>query len=388
MKCFSCFSSSKKKDERDASTTSAGTNTEGSSSTDVPASSSTPGNSSAEASNTVPNIATQKFTFRELEIATKLFLDECVIGEGGFGKVYKGTLERTGQVVAVKHLNLDGAQGSREFLNEVSMLSHLQHQNLVNLVGYCSEGDQKLLVYEYMPSGSVEDHLFDLKRGQQPLDWFTRMRIAFGAAEGLEYLHDKVDPPVIFRDLKASNILLDGNFNPKLSDFGLAKIGPVGNNTHVSTMIAGTYGYCAPEYAMTGHLKVTSDVYSFGVVLLELISGRRAFDDVKPTHEKSLVVWAKPMLGDQTRYPDLIDPLIKNDYPPKGLKQAVAIAAICLQEKASNRPRMCDVAMALEPITVADIESPSPRSSTSSVPPLPDETSAAKGTSTSGSHNA
>ncbi|KAJ4795941.1 Kinase superfamily protein [Rhynchospora pubera] len=363
MNCLSCFSSSEKegerergreKDERNAATTSAGANTEGSSSTDAPASSSAPpGNSSAQASNTVPNIATQKFTFRELEIATKLFLDECVIGEGGFGKVYKGTLERAGQIVAVKQLKLDGEQGNREFLNEVSMLSNLQHSNLVNLVGYCSEGDQKLLVYEYMPSGTVEDHLFDLKRGQQPLDWFTRMRIAHGVAEGLEYLHEKVDPPVIFRDLKASNILLDENFNPKLSDFGLAKFGPVGNNTHVSTMIAGTYGYCAPEYVMTGQLKVTSDVYSFGVVLLELISGRRAFDDGKPI--KSLAVWAKPMLTDQARYPDLIDPLIKNDYPPKGLKHAVAIAAICLQEIASNRPEMCLVAMALEHLTVPDI---------------------------------
>ncbi|KAJ3703238.1 hypothetical protein LUZ61_006943 [Rhynchospora tenuis] len=379
--CFSCFSSSKK-DEINAAT-SAGTNTEGSSSTEAPASSSTPGNSSAQASNTVPNIAAQQFTFRELAIATKLFGEKCLIGEGGFGKVYKGTL-KSGQVVAVKQLNLDGEQGSREFVNEVLMLSHLQHQNLVTLVGYCLEDDQKLLVYEYMPSGSVEDHLFDLKRGQQPLDWFTRMRIAFGAAEGLEYLHEKVNPPVIVRDLKASNILLDGNFNPKLSDFGLAKLGPVGSKTHVSTLIAGTYGYCAPDYARTGHLTVKSDVYCFGVVLLELISGRRAFDDVKPSHEKNLVLWAMPMLTDQTKYPELIDPLIKNNYPSKALNQAVAVAAICLQEKASDRPGMSDVALALKLLTVPNIESPSP--GTSIVPPLPDDTISAEVASTSGSH--
>ncbi|KAJ4767042.1 Kinase superfamily protein [Rhynchospora pubera] len=385
MNCLSCFSSSEKegerergreKDERNAATTSAGTNTDGSSSTDARASSSAPpGNSSAQASNTVPNIAMQKFTFQELEIATKLFLDECVIGEGGFGKVYKGTLERTGQDVAVKKLNLDGAQGSTEFLNEVSMLSHLQHSNLVNLVGYCSEGDQNLLVYEYMPSGSVEDHLFDLKTGQQPLDWFTRMRIAHGVAEGLNYLHHKVDPPVIFRDLKASNILLDGNIN------GLAKIGPVGNNTKVSTMIAGTDGYCAPEYETSDQLTVKSDVYSFGVVLLELISGRRAFDDAKPINEKSLAVWAKPMLRDETRYRDLIDPSIKTDYPPEGLNRAVEIAAMCLQQTATDRPRMCDMARALEPLIVPDVEKPFLENL------MRNEMSASEGSSPSGSHN-
>lgn len=133
--------------------------------------------------------------------------------------------------------------------------------------------------------------LADITEEEQPLDWFTRMRIAYGAAQGLEYLHEKANPPVIYRDLKSSNILLDENFNPKLSDFGLAKLGPMGEKTHVSSRVMGTYGYCAPEYARTGHLTVKSDVYTFGVVLLELISGRRAIDTAKPTNEQNLVTW-------------------------------------------------------------------------------------------------
>lgn len=159
------------------------------------------------------------------------------------------------------------------------MLSLLHHTNLVNLIGYCADGDQRLLVYEYMPLGSLEDHLHDLPPDKKPLDWNTRMKIAAGAAKGLEYLHDKASPPVIFRDLKCSNILLDEGYYPKLSDFGLAKLGPVGDNTHVSTRVMGTYGYCAPEYAMTGQLTLKSDVYSFGVVLLEIITGRASLRD-------------------------------------------------------------------------------------------------------------
>jgi serine/threonine-protein kinase PBS1 len=171
------------------------------------------------------------------------------------------------------------------------MLSLLHHQNLVNLVGYCADGDQRLLVYEYMPLGSLEDHLHDLPPDKVPLDWNTRMKIAAGAAKGLEYLHDKAQPPVIYRDFKSSNILLGEDFHPKLSDFGLAKLGPVGDKSHVSTRVMGTYGYCAPEYAMTGQLTVKSDVYSFGVVLLELITGRKAIDSTRPHVEQNLVSW-------------------------------------------------------------------------------------------------
>ncbi|XP_019179807.1 PREDICTED: serine/threonine-protein kinase CDL1 isoform X2 [Ipomoea nil] len=293
------------------------------------------------------NIAAQTFTFRELAVATKNFRPECLLGEGGFGRVYKGRLESTGQVVAVKQLDRNGLQGNREFLVEVLMLSLLHHPNLVNLIGYCADGDQRLLVYEFMPLGSLEDHLHDLPPDKEPLDWNTRMKIAAGAAKGLEYLHDKANPPVIYRDLKSSNILLDEGYHPKLSDFGLAKLGPVGDKTHVSTRVMGTYGYCAPEYAMTGQLTLKSDVYSFGVVFLELITGRKAIDNTRAPGEHNLVAWARPLFKDRRKFPKMADPLLQGRYPMRGLYQALAVAAMCLQEQAATRPLIGDVVTAL-----------------------------------------
>ncbi|XP_015166491.1 serine/threonine-protein kinase At3g07070-like [Solanum tuberosum] len=293
------------------------------------------------------NIAAQTFTFRELATATKNFRQECLIGEGGFGRVYKGHLDRTGQVIAVKQLDRNGLQGNREFLVEVLMLSLLHHNNLVNLIGYCADGEQRLLVYEYMQQGALEDHLFDVSADRSPLDWFTRMKIASNAAKGLEYLHHKANPPVIYRDLKSSNILLDKEYNAKLSDFGLAKLGPMGDNSHVSSRVMGTYGYCAPEYQRTGQLSVKSDVYSFGVVLLELITGKRAVDPTKNGHEQILVAWAEPIFKDTSRYSELADPLFKGDIPKRSFNQAVAIAAMCLQEDPTVRPSISDVVTAL-----------------------------------------
>ncbi|XP_011011462.1 PREDICTED: serine/threonine-protein kinase CDL1-like [Populus euphratica] len=296
---------------------------------------------------TTPNIAAQIFTFRELAAATKNFRPECLLGEGGFGRVYKGRIESTDQVVAVKQLDRNGLQGNREFLVEVLMLSLLHHPNLVNLIGYCADGDQRLLVYEFMPLGSLEDHLHDLAPDKEPLDWNTRMKIAAGAAKGLEYLHDTANPPVIYRDLKSSNILLDEGFHPKLSDFGLAKLGPVGDKTHVSTRVMGTYGYCAPEYAMTGQLTLKSDVYSFGVVFLELITGRKAIDNTRAPGEHNLVAWARPLFKDRRKFPKMADPLLQGRYPMRGLYQALAVAAMCLQEQAATRPLIGDVVTAL-----------------------------------------
>ncbi|MED6160935.1 putative serine/threonine-protein kinase pbl5, variant 2 [Stylosanthes scabra] len=239
------------------------------------------------------------FTFEELAAATGNFKSDCFLGEGGFGKVYKGYLQKINQVVAIKQLDPHGAQGVREFVAEVATLGKAHHPNLVKLIGYCVEGDQRLLVYEYMPLGSLEDHLLDLPPGKKPLDWNTRMQIAAGAARGLEYLHDKMKPPIIYRDLKCSNILLGDGFHPKLSDFGLAKVGPSGDKTHVSTRVMGTYGYCAPDYAMTGQLTFKSDIYSFGVVLLELITGRKAIDHTRAGREQNLVAWHTTLLGQQ-----------------------------------------------------------------------------------------
>ncbi|CAD5185256.1 probable serine/threonine-protein kinase PBL7 isoform X2 [Musa acuminata AAA Group] len=298
-------------------------------------------------SNGSGHIAAQTFTFRELAAVTKNFRADCLLGEGGFGRVYKGKLESSNQIVAIKQLDRNSLQGNREFLVEVLMLSLLHHPNLVNLIGYCADGDQRLLVYEYMPLGSLEDHLHDLSPDKKRLDWNTRMKIAAGAAKGLEYLHDKASPPVIYRDLKCSNILLDEGYHPKLSDFGLAKLGPVGDNTHVSTRVMGTYGYCAPEYAMTGQLTIKSDIYSFGVVLLEIITGRRAIDNSRAAGEHNLVAWARPLFKDRRKFSQVVDPVLQGQYPPRGLYQALAVAAMCVQEQPALRPLIADVVTAL-----------------------------------------
>lgn len=287
------------------------------------------------------------YTFRELAVAANNFRDVNLIGEGGFGSVYKGRLE-SGLLVAIKKLNLNGHQGNKEFIMEVLMLSLLHHPNLVTLKGYCTDGDQRLLVYEYMAMGSLEDHLFDLRPDKKVLEWSTRLKIAVGAARGLEYLHCKASPPVIYRDLKSSNILLDNEFRPKLSDFGLAKLGPVGDNTHVSTRVMGTYGYCAPEYAMSGKLTLKSDIYSFGVVMLELITGRRAYDSTKNPGEQNVVVWARPFMKDKRKFVQLVDPLLRGRFSTSSLHHTVAITAMCIQEQPTFRPLIGDIVVALE----------------------------------------
>lgn len=289
----------------------------------------------------------QIFTFRELATATKNFRDETFIGQGGFGIVYKGTIAKINQVVAVKRLDTTGVQGEKEFLVEVLMLSLLRHSNLVNMIGYCAEGDQRLLVYEYMPLGSLESHLHDIPPDEDPLDWNTRMMIACGAAKGLNYLHNEAKPSVIYRDLKSSNILLDEAFLPKLSDFGLAKFGPTGDQSYVATRVMGTQGYCAPEYATSGKLTMRSDIYSFGVVLLEIITGRRAYDDNRDT-EKHLVDWARPMLRDKKYFPRLADPRLKGQYSGSYLSMAVELTAMCLREEPRHRPNASDIVEALE----------------------------------------
>ncbi|XP_060186425.1 probable serine/threonine-protein kinase PBL25 [Lycium barbarum] len=301
------------------------------------------------------------FTFRELASATKNFRQECLIGEGGFGRVFKGTLQG-GEVVAVKQLDRTGTQGNKEFQVEVLMLSLLNHQNLVNLIGYCADGDQRILVYEYMPMGCLADHLIDIKEDQKPLDWLKRIKIASGAAQGLEYLHEKANPPIIYRDLRTTNILLDQDFNPRLSDYGLAKLAGGGNISHISPRVMGTYGYCAPEYERSGELSFKSDVYSFGVVLLELITGRRAVDTTRPPEEQNLVAWAQPIFRNPKRFREMADPVLKNKFPERSLNQAVGVAAMCLQEEPSVRPLISDVVAAL---TTLNVDEPIPESPSS-----------------------
>ncbi|KAK4481611.1 hypothetical protein RD792_012515 [Penstemon davidsonii] len=294
------------------------------------------------------------FLFNELKSATRNFRPDSLLGEGGFGYVFKGWIDETtlnaakpgsGLVIAVKKLKPEGYQGHKEWLTEVNYLGQLHHPNLVKLVGYCSDGDNRLLVYEFMPKGSLENHLF--RRGPHPLSWAIRMKVAIGAARGLSFLHE-AEEQVIYRDFKASNILLDGEFNAKLSDFGLAKAGPTGDRTHVSTQVMGTHGYAAPEYVATGRLTTKSDVYSFGVVLVELLSGRRAVDKTKTGVEQNLVDWAIPYMGDKRKLFRIMDTKLEGQYPQKGAYTCATIALQCLSHESKLRPRMAEVLATLE----------------------------------------
>ncbi|XP_062203560.1 serine/threonine-protein kinase PBL34-like [Phragmites australis] len=298
----------------------------------------------------------RRFTFNELKCATRNFRPESLLGEGGFGCVFKGWIEEngtapvkpgTGLTIAVKTLNHDGLQGHKEWVAEVDFLGNLHHPHLVKLVGYCIEDDQRLLVYEFMPRGSLENHLF---RKSLPLPWAIRMKIALGAAKGLAFLHEEAERPVIYRDFKTSNILLDADYNAKLSDFGLAKDGPEGDKTHVSTRVMGTYGYAAPEYVMTGHLTSKSDVYSFGVVLLEMMTGRRSMDKNRPNGEHNLIEWARPYLGERRRFYKLVDPCLEGNFSIKGAQKTAQLAHACLSRDPKVRPLMSQVVEVLKPL--------------------------------------
>lgn len=293
------------------------------------------------------------FNLNELRLITQNFSSSNFLGEGGFGPVHKGFIDdkiRPGlkaQPVAVKILDLDGTQGHREWLAEVIVLGQLRHPHLVKLIGYCCEDEHRVLVYEYMPRGSLENQLF--RRFSASLPWLTRLKIALGAAKGLAFLHE-AEKPIIYRDFKASNILLDSDFTPKLSDFGLAKDGPEGDDTHVSTRVMGTQGYAAPEYIMTGHLTAASDVYSFGVVLLELLTGRRSMDKNRPPREQNLAEWARPQLQSQRRLTRLMDPRLESQYSEDGAQKAALLAYQCLSHRPKSRPTMSVVVKTLEPL--------------------------------------
>lgn len=298
----------------------------------------------------------RSFAFSELKTATRNFRPDSVLGEGGFGSVFKGWIDEntfapakpgTGMVIAVKRLNQEGVQGHKEWLAEVNYLGQLYHPNLVKLIGYCLEDEHRLLVYQFMPRGSLENHLF--RRGSyfQPISWNLRMKVALGAAKGLAFLHG-AEAKVIYRDFKTSNILLDSSYNAKLSDFGLAKDGPTGDKSHVSTRVMGTYGYTAPEYLATGHLTTKSDVYSFGVVLLEMLSGRRAIDKNRPSGEHKLIEWAKPYLSNKRKIFRILDDRLNGVYSLEGAQKAALLAVQCLSSEPKFRPSMNQVVSALE----------------------------------------
>ncbi|XP_019709391.1 probable serine/threonine-protein kinase PBL23 isoform X2 [Elaeis guineensis] len=313
------------------------------------------GEQSSRSDRRTANISARTFSLEELTLATGNFSPDSILHEGSYFRVYKGILHENCQPVAVKQLDMNYSRSNRDFLVEVLILSLLHHQNLVSVVGYCSEGSHRLIVYEFAQLGYLEDHLFGVERCQKPLDWSTRIKIAIGVAQGLEYLHNKAEPPVIHRDLRPSNILLDEDFNPKLSNFGLAKLGPAGDKFHVSTEVVGTWGYIAPEYARTGQVSVKSDVYSFGVVLLELIMGRRACVILETNEEHSLASWVQTMRKDPNRLPGMADPQLQGNYPMTGLDRVASITAMCLQEEV-DRPLIGDVVAALSSIVVSSTE--------------------------------
>lgn len=295
------------------------------------------------------------FEFAELQSATNDFSRTAKIGEGGFGSVYKGFIRpldvKAGRItVAVKTLNQKGLQGHKQWLAEVQFLGVLEHPNLVKLIGYCSEdgerGIQRLLVYEFMPNRSLDYHLFN--RSAPLLPWNVRLQIALAAAEGLAYLHEGLEIQVIYRDFKASNVLLDNEFKPKLSDFGLAREGPEGDRTHVSTAAVGTYGYAAPDYIETGHLTTKSDVWSFGVVLYELLTGRRSLDKNRPTNEHKLLEWVKQFPIESKKFNMIIDPKLRNQYSLKAAREVAKLANRCLMKQAKERPPMSQVVRVLK----------------------------------------
>ncbi|KAK4286530.1 hypothetical protein QN277_003075 [Acacia crassicarpa] len=295
------------------------------------------------------------FSFSELKLATRGFSRALLIGEGGFGCVYKGVVRvpnghaNDGSLsdmdVAIKQLNRNGPQGHREWINEVNLLGVIKHPNLVKLVGYCAEDDergiQRLLVYELMRNKSLEDHL--LGRVPSTLTWISRLKIAQDAARGLGYLHEEMDFQLIFRDFKTSNVLLDEDFNAKLSDFGFARQGPSEGFGHVSTSVVGTVGYAAPEYVHTGKLTAKSDVWSFGVVLYELITGRRAVERNLPRNEQKLLEWARHYVSDPRKFHLLVDPRLEGEYCIKSAQKLATLANKCLMKHPKCRPKMSEV---------------------------------------------
>lgn len=316
------------------------------------------------------------FTFADLKLVTKNFSRSTKIGEGGFGCVYRGVVKISEDPkkldVAVKQLSKTGFQGHKEWVTEVNVLGVVEHPNLVKLVGYCAEDDergiQRLLVYEFMPNGSVHDHLST--RSQNPLSWDMRLKVAQDTARGLAYLHEDMDFQIIFRDFKSSNILLDEQWNAKLSDFGLARLGPEEGLTHVSTAVVGTMGYAAPEYIQTGRLTSKNDVWSYGVFLYELITGRQPIDRNRPRSEQKLLEWVRPYLSNPKKFRLIIDPRFEGKYPIKSALKLSKIANQCLARNPKTRPKMSEVLemvnQIIDPLTKAEGSKPG---RTLSVPP-------------------
>ncbi|XP_021729647.1 probable serine/threonine-protein kinase At1g01540 [Chenopodium quinoa] len=285
------------------------------------------------------------YTLRELEESTNGFADENVIGEGGYGIVYHGILDDNTHV-AVKNLLNNRGQAEREFKVEVEAIGRVRHKNLVRLLGYCAEGAHRILVYEYVDNGNLEQWLHGDVGPFSPLTWEARMNVLIGTAKGLTYLHEGLEPKVVHRDIKSSNILLDKQWNPKVSDFGLAKLLGSERN-YVTTRVMGTFGYVAPEYASTGMLNERSDVYSFGILLMEIISGRNPVDYSRPPGEVNLVDWLKQMVSNRNAE-GVLDPKLPEKPSSRALKRVLLVSLRCVDPNAQKRPKMGHIVHMLE----------------------------------------
>ncbi|XP_027354985.1 probable receptor-like protein kinase At1g80640 isoform X2 [Abrus precatorius] len=289
--------------------------------------------------------------YNQIEKTTNNFQETNILGEGGFGRVYKARLDHNLDV-AVKKIHCETQNAVREFDNEVDLLSKIQHPNIISILGCSIDGDTKFIVYELMQNGSLEAQLHGPSHGSA-LTWHMRMKIALDTARGLEYLHEHCYPAVIHRDMKSSNILLDANFNAKLSDFGLAITD--GSQSKKNIKLSGTLGYVAPEYLLDGKVSDKSDVYAFGVVLLELLLGRKPVEKLTPAQCQSIVTWAMPQLTDRSKLPYIVDPVIKDTMDLKQLYQVAAVAVLCVQPEPSYRPLITDVLHSLIPLVPIEL---------------------------------
>ncbi|CAL5054117.1 unnamed protein product [Urochloa decumbens] len=290
------------------------------------------------------------FSYKELYVATNGFSEENKLGEGGFGSVYWGKTP-DGLQIAVKRLKAtNNSKAEMEFAVEVEVLARVRHRNLLGLRGYCaaagggsgnSAGDQRMIVYDYMPNLSLLSHLHGQFASDCLLTWRRRIAIALGSAEGLVHLHHEASPHVIHRDIKASNVLLDSDFAPLVADFGFAKLVPEGVS-HMTTRVKGTLGYLAPEYAMWGKVSGACDVYSFGILLLELVSGRKPIERLPSGAKRTITEWAEPLIA-RGRLGDLVDPRLRGVFDADELARAVECAALCVQGEPERRPDMRQV---------------------------------------------
>ncbi|XP_012852571.1 PREDICTED: probable LRR receptor-like serine/threonine-protein kinase At5g63710, partial [Erythranthe guttata] len=295
----------------------------------------------------------RRFSFREMQLSTDNFSESNIIGQGGYGKVYRGVLVDNTRVAVKRLMDYHSPGGEAAFMREVHLISIAVHKNLLRLIGFCTTSTERILVYPFMQNLSVAYRLRDLKPGEKGLDWPTRKRIAFGTAHGLEYLHEHCEPKIIHRDMKAANILLNDEFEAVLGDFGLAKLVDA-KVTHVTTQVRGTMGHIAPEYLSTGKSSEKTDVFGYGITLLELVTGQRAIDFSRLEEEEDVLLLdhIKKLLREK-RIEDILDGNLKN-YEGKEVETILQVAMLCTQSSPEDRPRMAEVVSMLEGVGLAE----------------------------------